>query len=179
MEGDMARRAWKAPRVVLITLLTLAASPAGVAQADAPTQFQETFSETFVIPAGERCDFDYQISFTLTFHDIVFGEDLDNPERLISHSTVDVSHTNVDTGYTLTEALHGTFFLSAANNEGKQVGIVWKLRTPEGELVFIQVGQVRFTLDEDEFTKITPHILLATDSDPIVCALLGGGVASP
>jgi hypothetical protein len=68
---------------------------------------------------------------------------------------------------------------SSAMNEGKQVGIVWKLRTPEGKLVFIQVGQVRFALDEDEFTKITPHILLATDSDPIVCALLGGAVASP
>jgi hypothetical protein len=171
----MARRRWKRGLVLLATL-TLAASVVGVARADAPTQFQETFSETFVIPAGERCNFDYQISFTITFHDIVFGEDLENPERLISHSTVDVSHTNLDTGYTLTETDVGTFFLSAAKNEGKQVGIIWKLRTPEGKLVFVQVGQARFTPDEEEPIKITPH-LLPTDTGPIVCALLGGEAA--
>jgi hypothetical protein len=31
-----------------------------------------------VVPAGERCDFAYRISFTVVVNDIVFG-DPDNP----------------------------------------------------------------------------------------------------
>jgi hypothetical protein len=155
--------------------LLVAGSLAAAANAAKPQQFKDTFSATFVVPAGERCDFDYQISFTLRFHDIVFG-DLENPDRVISHTVADVSHTNLDTGYTLTEVDVGTFFLTASKNEGKLVGIQWKLRTPEGKLVFVQVGQVRFALDSEEPIKITPH-LLPEDVAPIVCGLLGGHAA--
>jgi hypothetical protein len=151
------------------------AGVASAATAGPPQQFRGTFSDTFVIPAGERCDFDYQISFTLRFHDLVFG-DLENPDRVISHTKGEVAHTNLDTGYTLTEVLPGTFFLRADKNEAKFVGIIWKLRTPEGKLVFVQVGQARFALDDETPIKITPH-LLPEDVAPIVCGLLGGHAA--
>ena len=58
---------------------------------------------------------------------------------------------------------------------GKTVGIIWKLRTPEGKLVFVQVGAVTYTL-EGEVLRITPH-LLPEDTAPIVCGLLGGHAA--
>jgi hypothetical protein len=169
-EGEMKR-----PVLALAAALLGVAILATAATAARPQQFKDTFSDTFVSPAGERCDFDYQISFTLTFHDIVFG-DPENPDRVISHGTAEVAHTNLDTGYTLTEVDRSTFFLNLAKNEGKVVGIQWKLRTPEGKLVFVRVGQVRFTLDEEMTIKITPH-LLPEDTAPIVCALLGGHAA--
>jgi hypothetical protein len=31
----------------------------------------------FEVPAGERCDFREQISFTLVFNDVVFGDPVD------------------------------------------------------------------------------------------------------
>jgi hypothetical protein len=82
--------------------LLIAATIVGAANAARPHQFKETFSAAFVSPAGERCDFDQQIAFTVVIHDTVF-DDLDNPSRVISRVTAYVSHTNLDTGYTLTE----------------------------------------------------------------------------
>src|SRR5829696_5194902 len=82
--------------------MLVAVSMAGAALAAGPHHFKETFSDSFVSPAGERCDFDYRISFTVVIHDIVFG-DVDDPSKVISQVTANVTHTNLDTGYALTE----------------------------------------------------------------------------
>jgi hypothetical protein len=164
----------KRPLLAVAAALLVAASMAGAANAAQPHHFKGTVSDTFVIPAGEGCDFDEQISFTLVFNDIVFG-DLEDPSRLISHVTADVSHTNLDTGYTLTEVDTTVQILDFEAGVGMTMGIVWKLRTPEGKLVFVQVGRVTYTLD-DELLTITPH-LLPVDVAPIVCGLLGGNAA--
>jgi hypothetical protein len=154
--------------------LFVAASMTGAANAARPHHFKGTFSDAFVSPAGERCDFDQQISFTLKFNDIVFG-DLDDPSKLISHVTARVSHTNLETGYTLTEVDTTVQILDFEEGVGMTMGIIWKLRTPEGKLVFVQVGRVTYTL-EGEVLTITPH-LLPEDVAPIVCGLLGGNAA--
>jgi hypothetical protein len=163
-------------RRLLITALAtvLAGALVGAASARGPTHFKETFSDSFVSPAGERCDFDYRISFTVVIHDIVFG-DVDDPSKVISQVTAFVTHTNLETGYALTEVDRTIQTLDFRAGVGKTVGIIWKLRTPEGKLVFVQVGQVRYTL-EGEVLKITPH-LLPEDAAPIVCGLLGGHAA--
>jgi hypothetical protein len=127
-----------------------------------------------VSPAGERCDFDYRISFTVVINDIVF-DDPDDPSKVISHVTAFVSHTNLDTRYTLTEVDRTVQILDFEEGVGKTVGIIWKLRTPGGKLVFVQVGQATYTL-EGEVLKITPH-LLPENTAPIVCGLLGGHAA--
>jgi hypothetical protein len=149
----------------------LAATMVGAARAEAPSHFRDTFSDSFVSPAGERCDFDQLISFTLVVNDIVF-DDPDDPSKVISHLTAYVSHTNLNTGYTLTEVDRVVQILDFEAGVGQTVGIVWKLRTPEGKLVFVQVGRVTYTLEGDLLT-ITPH-LLPEDASPIVCPLLGG-----
>lgn len=157
--------------LALAAALLVAASMAAAATAARPHHDKGTFSDTFVSPAGERCDFDQQISFTLKFNDIVFG-DLADPSKLISHITADVSHTNLETGYTLTEVDTTVQILDFEKGVGMTMGIIWKLRTPEGKLVFVQVGRVTYTL-EGELLTITPH-LLPVDAAPIVCPLLGG-----
>lgn len=154
--------------------MALASALVGAAYGARPFHDRYSFSDSFVSPAGDRCDFDYRISFTLNANDIVFG-DPDNPDRVISHTTAFVSHTNLETGYTLTEVDRAVQFLDFPADQGKTVGIIWKLRTPEGKLVFVQVGQVRYTL-EGETLKITPH-LLPENAAPIVCGLLGGHAA--
>jgi hypothetical protein len=167
--GEMKR-----PLLGVAAALLVAASMAGAANAAKPHHLKGTFSDTFVIPAGEGCDFDEQISFTLVFNDIVFG-DLEDPSKLISHTTADVSHTNLDTGYTLTEVDTTVQIVDFEAGVGMTMGIIWKLRTPEGKLVFVRVGRVTYTL-EGELLTITPH-LLPVDAAPIVCGLLGGNAA--
>jgi hypothetical protein len=174
--GVLRPREGEMKRLVLgfAATLLVAASMASAANAARPHHLKGTFSDVFISPAGERCDFDQQISFTLVFNDIVFG-DLENPSKLISHVTADVAHTNLDTGYTLTEVDTSVQILDFERGVGATMGIVWKLRTPEGRLVFVQVGRVTYTL-EGELLTITPH-LLPVDVAPIVCGLLGGNAA--
>jgi hypothetical protein len=75
----------KRPFLALAAALLVAASMAGAANAARPHHFKGTVSDVFVRPAGEGCDFDEQISFTLKFNDIVFG-DLADPSKLIRTS---------------------------------------------------------------------------------------------
>src|SRR5215218_3526234 len=164
----------KRPFLAFAAAPLVALSMACAAFAAGPNHFKDTFSDSFVSPAGERCDFDYRISFTVVINDIVF-DDLDDPSKVISHITAFVSHTNLGTGYTLTEVDRTIQTLEFEQGVGKTVGIIWKLRTPEGKLVFVQVGQVTYTL-EGEVLKITPH-LLPENAAPIVCGLLGGHAA--
>jgi hypothetical protein len=164
--GEMKR-----PLLVVAAALLIAASMAGAVVAAQPHHFKGTFSDSFVVPAGERCDFDERISFTLVFNDIVFG-DVNDPRQVISHMKAFVSHTNLKTGYTLTERDNIVQILNFERGVGMTMGIIWKLRTPEGKLVFVQVGRVTYTLDGEVLT-ITPH-LLPENAAPIVCGLLGG-----
>ena len=164
----------KRPFLAFAAAMLVAVSMAGAALAAGPHHFNETFSDSFVSPAGDRCDFDYRISFTVVVRDIVFG-DLEDPSKLISHVRAFVSHTNLETGYTLTEVDNTVQILNFERGVGATMGIIWKLRTPEGKLVFVQVGRATYT-EENELLTITPH-LLPEDSAPIVCGLLGGHAA--
>jgi hypothetical protein len=157
--------------LIVLAGMALLATMVGAAHAARPIHDRGSFSDSFVIPAGDPCDFDQRISFTLSFNDVVFG-DPDDPDRVISHITAFVAHTNLETGYTLTEVDRTTERFEFRNGVGKVTGIIWKLRTPEGKLVFTQMGQIRFTLEGDEL-KRTPHMQPA-DVSPVVCGLLGG-----
>ena len=155
---------------ITVMAIALAGTLVGAANAK-PTHFRDSFSDSFVVPAGERCDFDERISFTIRFNDVVFG-DPEDPDHVISHVTAFVSHTNLETGYTLTEVDRTTERFDLVNGVGKITGIIWKLRTPEGKLVFTQMGQIVFSFEEGEL-KRTPH-MQPEDASTIVCSLLGG-----
>jgi hypothetical protein len=89
--------------------------------------------------------------------------------------TASVAHTNLETGYTLTEVDNTVQVLDFEQGVGATMGIIWKLGTPEGKLVFVKVGRATYT-SEDELLTITPH-LLPVEVAPIVCGLLGGNAA--
>jgi hypothetical protein len=70
--------------------------------ADSPVHEMDEFSGEELLPAGTVCDFNYLQTFTLGINAIIFGDPAD-PSRSIEHASFTVTHTNLDTGYTLTE----------------------------------------------------------------------------
>ncbi len=147
---------------VLGVLTPLAGSTA--AWADGPQHVTSTATFDFTVPAGAICDFAFRNVGTVSDDRIIF------PDRTIDHSVVHVAHTNVATGFTLTETDLGTQF-TAADGQTKLVGIEWHLRTPEGKIVVVHAGQLVFSAT-GEILKVTPNI------DPsraaVICPALGG-----
>ena len=153
----------------LLLALTLGALATGVlvpvAAAAAPERFTESFEDSFVVPAGEICDFEYAQAFSGTDHVTIFGD------RVQVQETLTVAHTNVDTDYTLTE--HDRIFFTFREDSEKHVGIFWHLRDASGKMVVVQAGQLRF--DETGLIKFTPN--LNPDFAAVICPALGGSPA--
>jgi hypothetical protein len=137
---------------------------APVAAAAAPERSTEHFEGTVDWPAGELCDFHYFESYSGTDEVTIFGD------RVQVHETVTVSHTNVDTGYTLTET--DRVLYTFGEDSEKDVGLFFHLRDASGKLKVVQAGQLRF--DENGF-RATPH--LNPDFVAVVCTALGGNPA--
>ena len=149
--------------LTLGTLMTGVLVP--VAAAAAPEHFTEDFEGDFFSPAGDLCDFDYLQVFSGTDHVTIFGDRVQVQERLT------VSHTNVNSGYTLTEndRLNFTF----REGSDKQVGVFWHLRDANGKMVVVQAGLALF--DENGLVRATPN--LNPDFAAVICPALGGNPA--
>lgn len=153
----------------LLLALTLGALATGVlapvAAAGAPERFTESFEGTNFEPAGELCDFDYSQTFSGTDEVTIFAD------RVQVHETLTVTHTNVDSNYTLTET--DTLNFTFAPDSEMHVGIFWHLREASGKMVVVQAGQLRF--DETGLIKFTPNI--NPDFAAVICPALGGNPA--
>jgi hypothetical protein len=161
-------------RLFLITCLVLStlALSAQAAWAGGPTHIlKQTFSGSFSVPAGELCDFDYSQSFTVVDTGVIFG-DPDNPTRTVINETEFNTHTNLDTGYSLSERDQIVFQFDASDAQFKQVGIFWHLRNADGKIVVVQAGQLLFNTDTGELLKFTPN--LNPDFAAVLCTALGG-----
>ena len=79
------------------------------------------------------------------------------------------THTNLDTGLSLTETGDFTVFTTAGQT--KTVGILWHLRNADGQLVVVQAGQLVISA-AGEILKVTPDI--NPDSAAVICPALGG-----
>jgi hypothetical protein len=149
------------------TVLGVIAAVAGstAAWADGPQHVKSTFTseDTF----SGFCDFD--------LHNVVAGSDnvVKFPDRMIHHITVHIAHTNLATGFTLTETDHFTEF-TAADGQIKDVGLFWRLRNPDGKLVVVQAGQL--VISADEVVKVAPAV--NPDGAAVICPALGGQPAS-
>jgi hypothetical protein len=152
--------------LLALTLATLATGVlVPIAAAAAPEHFTESFEDSFTVPAGELCDFNYGQAFSGTDDVTIFDD------RVQVHETLTVAHTNLDTNYTLTE--HDRLFFTFRADSEKDVGIFWHLRDPNGKMVVVQAGQLRF--DETGLIKVTPN--LNPDFAAVICTALGGNPA--
>jgi hypothetical protein len=148
---------------VLGALAPVAGSTA--AWAGGPEHVKSTFTfDEPPTPAGEFCDFEYQFAGSGSDNAIIF------PDKTIDHVTLHVSHTNLDTGVTLTETDHFTV-TTAADGQNKLVGIFWHLRNADGKLVVVHAGQMVFS-PTGEVLKFTPN--MNPDDAAVICPALGG-----
>jgi hypothetical protein len=148
------------------TVLGVFAPAAGstAAWADAPLHVKSTFSFENPQPPGAFCDFNYGEVATVSLDAIIFaGTETD-------HIAATVIHTNLDTGFSLTEVDHFTVF-TAADGQTKSVGIFWHLRNADGQLVVVQSGQLVIS-PTGEIIKVTPAV--NPDSAAVICPALGG-----
>jgi len=151
---------------VLGVLATAAGSAA--AWADGPQHVKSTFTFENPQPPGAFCDFNYGEVATVSLDAIIFaGSETD-------HIAATVIHTNLDTGFSLTEVDHFTVF-AAADGQTKTVGILWHLRNADGQLVVVQSGQLVIS-PTGEIVKVTPA--LTPDSAAVICPALGGQPAT-
>jgi hypothetical protein len=151
----------------MLGVLTLATGSTA-AWADGPQHVKSTFTFENPQPPGAFCDFNYGEVATVSLDAIIYaGTETD-------HIAATVIHTNLDTGFSLTEVDHFTVF-TAADGQTKSVGIFWHLRNADGQLVVVQAGQVVIS-PAGEIVKVTPD--LNPDSAAVICPALGGQPAT-
>ena len=147
----------------VLEVLTLAAGSTA-AWADGPQHVKTTFTIENPQPPGALCDFNYGEVATVSLDAIIFaGTETD-------HIAATVIHTNLDTGFSLTEVDQFTVF-TAADGQTKIVGILWHLRNADGKLVVVQSGQLVIS-PTGEIVKVTPA--LNPDTAAVICPALGG-----
>ena len=146
--------------------VTLAAP---VASAGGPIKTTEPFSVSLDRLAGTICDFELFETFTGT--DVI----KEFNDRVEIHDSIKTTHTNVDTGYTLTES-YVTNFTVYLDGSTKAVGIVFHLLDANGKIVVVQAGQLIFDPDGN-IIKHTPGIDANGPSREVICPALGGNPA--
>lgn len=168
-------------RRVIVLLGSLAVSLASVvprASADAPLQDRLIDSGSFTFGAGEVCDFDYRYSFDTTVHVIVRGT-REDPQKLIAHLGIEATHTNLDTGASLTERSSYHQLLHVGGPGFRSVGSLQHLWTAAGRNLLLAAGQVWFAPDLVGPIRSTPHAQpgLPDGNAGTICRALGGAPA--
>ena len=134
------------------------------AWADGPQHVKTTFPfDPPPLPPGAFCNFTYGEAATVTLDAIIFA----NSET--DHIAFTDTHTNLDTGFALTETGDFTVFTTAGQT--KTVGIFWHLRNADGQLVVVQAGQLVISA-AGEILKVTPAV--TPDNAAVICPALGG-----
>jgi hypothetical protein len=154
--------------------LVLGLAPSALA--DAPDRVRSTYSGQQDFAAGEACDFAYHQEFVTKENFFVFG-DPDAPERVVLQSHQLVTHTNVATGYTLTESAGVLESFDPSTAVDKLTGIFWHLRDADGRLVAVHAGQMILDFSGDTFLEIKVTPKMDADFWGVVCTALGGSPA--
>lgn len=147
------------------TMLGVLAPAAGstAAWADGPQHVKSTFPFVNTQPAGTFCNFNYGEVATVSLNAII------SADSETDHIAFTDTHTNLDTGFSLTETGDFTVFTTAGQT--KTIGIVWHLRNADGQLVVHQAGQLVISA-AGEILKVTPDV--NPDNAAVICPALGG-----
>jgi hypothetical protein len=147
----------------MLGVLTPAAGSTA-AWADGPQHVKSTFPfDPPPLPAGAFCNFTYGEAATVSLNAIIFAT------HETDHISFTDTHTNLDTGFSLTETGDFTVFTTAGQT--KTVGIFWHLRNADGKLVVVQAGQLVISA-AGEILKVTPDV--NPDNAAVICPALGG-----
>jgi hypothetical protein len=160
---------------VAATLAVLGTTPASATGRPQKDSFSFSFND--VVPAGELCDFDYRSRGTITITMLSFTDRNGEETHNLNHSTGSFSHTNLDTGYSLTERLVLNGSEDFVSGTGTTVGIQWHLKDAFGRSVLTVAGRLTYTLDPFEILTITPRVDEFFDFPNVICPMLGGEAA--
>jgi hypothetical protein len=150
----------------------LVAMVAGTARADPATHIKYSFSGQHTFRAGTLCDFKERETFTSVVNETIAPNGQD-----VVHVTLSVTHTNVDTGYALTEVDQTTFVMRLGKSTFVIAGIFWHLRDPSGKVVLVKAGEATFDSTTGELIKFTPNSSFDQAFEDIICPALGGSPA--
>jgi hypothetical protein len=143
---------------------------AGTALADGPaTHIKSTFSGEILQPAGTLCDFTYDVKFTVDVNFII-APNGENPVLLTQYNT----HTNLDTGYSLTEVDQVNEVAQPHSSTAMQVGIFWHLRDASGQVVLVKAGEATLDAATGQLISFTPNSGFDQTYAQIICPALGG-----
>lgn len=158
--------------LVGISVAAVGAASAGGTSKPEHLKGAEAFS--FDLPAGTLCNFNYHLSLAIDYNLVVSGDGTAWVER--DHQAA--THTNLDSGYTLTESDSIGLHTDLVAGVQRQVGLVWHLRDPDGKIVVVHAGQVWFELTNDGSLVVdfTPNS--NPDFAAVICPALGGQTAS-
>ena len=145
---------------------------AGTALADGPASHSKfSFSGENLYPAGTLCNFTLDDTFTVEVN-FAAAPNGANQTLLTEHNT----HTNVDTGYSLTEVDHVNQVGPPPSSTSMQVGIFWHLRDASGQAVLVKAGEVTFD-STGNVISFTPNSSFDQTYAQIICPALGGSPA--
>ena len=159
------------------TVLGVFAPVAGstAAWAGGPEHVKSTETGDMTVPAGEFCDFTLEFAGTFSDDAVIF------PDKSIHHITIQFTHTNLDTGFTLTERDRFVATVTPADGQTKEVGLHVSFRTPDGKLVVVVAGQTVVDA-EGNVLRFTPQFTKdgrsPGDYATLLCTALGGQPAS-
>jgi hypothetical protein len=162
--------------VVGLTLVIAAPGPASAGHRTAEHLTRSVGPLVFDAPAGTICDFDYRQEASYTQNLERFYDSEGNLVRVEDKVAITVRHTNLDTGYALTETDRYAAFVDFVSGEATTTGQNWHLVDQDGRLVLTGAG--RFTIDlltGDLVGDSTPH--MGTDFPNVICPALGGAAA--
>ena len=151
-------------------LLTAGAGTASAAGLAVHTKF--SISGENVYPAGTLCDFTLDDTFTAEIN-FTAAPNGANPILV----TANVTHTNVNTGYSLTEVDHVNTVGQPLSSTVMQVGIFWHLRDPSGHVVLVKAGQAILDTATGNVISFTPNSSFDQTYAQIICPALGGSPA--
>jgi hypothetical protein len=165
--------------LVLCLLLSLVAVLGAAAPASAvkPTRHTDTITFAGTAPAGTVCDFRLRDTVAITVTVLTLTDGSGDTVLEVEHGTGTITHTNLATGYRLTETAPLNSIRRPDSNTGSTMGIQWHLRDPDGKIVLTVAGRLTYTLDPFDILSITPRVDRYFDYAETICGLLGGAPA--
>jgi hypothetical protein len=157
---------------ISVAAAALLALTAGAARPDASHFSFDYTVGPVVFPAGTLCDFTFESSTTA--HQI--ETDVSNG-LFVFHTTQYNTHTNLDTGYSLTEVDQVTSLFSFSSPTTLSTGIFWHLRDASGNQVLVKAGEATFDATTFELLSFTPNSGFDKTFAQIICPALGGSPA--
>jgi hypothetical protein len=129
--------------------------------------------DSTVYPAGEICDFDFELAADFSVAEATHFDKSGNPVRVFFTINGVFTVMNLETGASLTDVNHRANTLDLEGETQVTRGLYLQLRTPDGKLVAVLSGKLVFDLETGEITGTPPH----RSGLPVICEALGGSPA--